>query len=390
VQKPKPTIPNAITEEMNMFKTPDLLCLAVLVCGIVAAAEGARSPDKKPKLDTLAVHRTIARFEGAPYRLCRGLTAMCPDRCGHSGEFATFTIVEYLKYEKPGKYGDPRQTQFSFQVSGFDRKPKGDPKLRTIVSGLKKGDLVLLGWDHLYGEVKPGLTSPVRPVVELRKISQEEADRLRAEATKKTATDPGNRADSRNSSQAPRGSVPLALVSAAAPKKKATAAEAEAAAKKWLDSLGDKGLVLVEKADDTGFVGRKVIGRSSTIFTYQKPGWWISLGFSEVIDAETPLAVVRKRLKYVALDRLPTPGLDVPGWEIRPRTPTSSFRDGVEIVNFRDGRIKVHIKSGFFALYGRDPSVLVPADAPLPKTAYFMVRQKFPLDLKIDAPLAMK
>ena len=43
-----------------------------------------------------------------------------------------------------------------------------------------------------------------------------------------------------------------------------------------------------------------------------------------------PLDVVRKRLKYVALDRLPTPGLDVPGWEIWPRTPVSSFREGVE------------------------------------------------------------
>ena len=116
----------------------------------------------------------------------------------------------------------------------------------------------------------------------------------------------------------------------------------------------------------------------------------VSLGFSDVIEADTPLDVVRKRLKYVALDRLPTPGLDVPGWEIRPRTPVSSFRDGVEIVDFRDGRIRVRVKSGFFALYGRDPSVLVPADAPSPKSAYFMIRQKFPLDLTIEAPLAMK
>jgi hypothetical protein len=338
--------------------------LLSLVAGAVHAADGPADAKKKPKLETLAVHRTIARFEGAPYRLCRGRTAMCPERCGHSGEFATFTIVDYLKYEKPGKYGDAQQKQFMFQVSDFHRKPKGDPKLRATVTGLTKGDLVALGWDHLYGEVLPGSFSPVRPVVELRKISQEEADRLRSGETKETSAD--------------------------APKKKASSAEAKAAATKWLDSLGGKGLVLVEKADDTGFAGRRIVGRSSTMFTYQKPGWRVTLGFSDVIDADTPLSVVRKRLKYVALDRLPTPGLEVPGWVIWPRTPTSSFHDGVQIVDFRDGRIQVHIQSGFFALYGRDPSVLVPADAPSPPDAYFMIRRRFGLDLKMEAPLSMK
>ena len=209
-------------------------------------------------------------------------------------------------------------------------------------------------------------------------------------AVAEDSRDPDKKADPQSNRQAPRGAARLAQRLGAAPKKKATAVEAETAAKKWLDSLGDKGLVLTEKAEEPGFVGRKVAGRSSTMFTYRKPGWWITLGFSDVIDADTPLDVVRKRLKYVALDRLPTPGLDVPGWEIWPRTPTSSFRKGVEIVDFRDGRIQVRIRSGFFALYGRDPSVLVPADAPTPKTAYFMIRRKLSLDLKIEAPLAMK
>lgn len=37
---------------------------------------------------------------------------LCPDRCGHSGKLATFAIVKYLRYEKPGEFGDPRQEQF--------------------------------------------------------------------------------------------------------------------------------------------------------------------------------------------------------------------------------------------------------------------------------------
>jgi hypothetical protein len=134
------------------------------------------------KMQVLAEHRTLARFEGAVYRLCRGLTANCPEKCGDSGEFAAFSIVEYLHYRKPGEYGDPKQDKFLFQVSDFHRQPKGDPKLLKAVQGLKKGDLVVLEWRHLYGELHPGSFSPVRPVTQLRAVSDDEAAKLRAAA----------------------------------------------------------------------------------------------------------------------------------------------------------------------------------------------------------------
>ncbi|MGB6044695.1 MAG: hypothetical protein WBF93_16160 [Pirellulales bacterium] len=114
----------------------------------------------------LARHRTLARFQSAPYHLCRGRTALCPEQCGDSGEFATFDVVEYLVYEQSGKYGDPKQETFRFQVSDFHRKPKGDVDLLGKVGDMKEGDLVLLEWHHLYGEVHPGVISPVRPVAE--------------------------------------------------------------------------------------------------------------------------------------------------------------------------------------------------------------------------------
>lgn len=158
----------------------------------------------------------------------------------------------------------------------------------------------------------------------------------------------------------------------------------------WLDGLGDKGLVIVEKAAAPGFVGQKIIGRKSTMFVLSKPGWRVSLGFSGEITPDTPLETVRQRFKYIALNQLPTPGLDVKGWKIRPQTPRSSFRDGVEILACGGGKIKLRVKTKFFALYGRDPSVMVPADAPSPKGSYFQIRKQFPLDLTIEAPMAMK
>ena len=96
-----------------------------------------------------------------------GLTAFCPDKCGDSGEFANIAVKKYLKYQKLGEYGDPEQQSFQLQVSDFNKKPKGDPKVLQTVKGLKKGDYVLLSWRHDY-VTKDG-TSSRRPLVKLEK-----------------------------------------------------------------------------------------------------------------------------------------------------------------------------------------------------------------------------
>jgi len=159
----------------------------------------------------------------------------------------------------------------------------------------------------------------------------------------------------------------------------------------WLEGLGDKGLVLVEKAAAPGFVGRKITGRKSTMFVYTKPGWYMSLGFSGPITPNTPLAKLKESFKYIALNRLPTPGLAIEGWQIRPQTPRSSFSQGVEFLSYKNGQIKLRVKTQFFALYGRqNPSGPILADAPLPKGTYFQIRKPFALDLTIEAPMAMK
>ena len=47
-----------------------------------------------------------------------------------------------------------------------------------IVMG-KKGDQVVIEWKHLYGELRTGGSSPVRPLLLLKKIDQAEAKKLR-------------------------------------------------------------------------------------------------------------------------------------------------------------------------------------------------------------------
>jgi len=181
-------------------------------------------------------------------------------------------------------------------------------------------------------------------------------------------------------------------VHAAEPGKKPTGAEAKATAEKWLGSLGDKGLVIEKVVKEGGFEAKhapSALGKI-TKFSFQEEGWWVTLSFKGELTADTPVKALQKQFWHATLDRLPTPGLDLPGWDVRPRTPVSSFSKGVEVLAFSDGKLKVRIQTGFFALSGNDPSVLVPADAPSPAGSYFQIRKPFLLDLTLEAPFKFK
>lgn len=176
---------------------------------------------------------------------------------------------------------------------------------------------------------------------------------------------------------------------AAKPALKPTAAEAEAAAAAWLERLGDRGLVLDERFDDTGFVvryGDSAVGRVTT-FELDQGDYRVSFTFRGEHPAATPLVTLREQFWHAVIDRVPTPDFEVPGWETRPLTPTSSFEQGVELVSLADGRATFRVRTEFFALSGTDPTVIVPADAPAPEGSFFQLRRRFPLDLTLSAPV---
>ncbi|MBT8043994.1 MAG: hypothetical protein KJO79_03505 [Verrucomicrobiae bacterium] len=124
--------------------------------------------DNEAKREMLSLHETIAEYQGLHYHLCRGRTTACPEKCGDSGEFATFKIVKYLNYKKPGEYGDPKQASYRIQVSDFNKNPISG-KYTKQVTQLKKGDRVLLSWRHDYVTTKGGSKFPDRVVSKLQK-----------------------------------------------------------------------------------------------------------------------------------------------------------------------------------------------------------------------------
>jgi hypothetical protein len=131
-----------------------------------AAVEKKLKPQEKREL--LSAHDTIARFTGLKDHRCMGRTSLCPDQCGHSGKLATFEIVKYLNYEKPGKFGDPKQESFMVLIEDNMGNVKVPSAIRDTILALKPGDSVHLKWNHDY-VTRDRVSSPERPITLLEK-----------------------------------------------------------------------------------------------------------------------------------------------------------------------------------------------------------------------------
>ncbi len=159
---------------------PSIL-LTAIVCGLLNAdlalnAVAAETP-VKDKTEMLAKHHTVAQFTGITPHRCMGRTSLCPDKCGSSGDMASFDIVKYLAYEKPGKYGDAQAKKYQFLVQDNLGNLKVSAETKVAVDALKPGDYVVLDWQHNY-VTKNRSSFPERVITQLKKVTKEEADKL--------------------------------------------------------------------------------------------------------------------------------------------------------------------------------------------------------------------
>ena len=149
---------------------------------VVAAFLSATCAGAEEQREMLSLHETVAVYEGTNRVVCRGRTALCPERCETSGDYAAFAIRGYVRYEKPGTYGDPKQERFQVRIADFHHQPAGDAKVAELLRGLKAGDLVRLDWRHDY-VTRDGSSSPERPLVRLEKIGAADAEALLRQAS---------------------------------------------------------------------------------------------------------------------------------------------------------------------------------------------------------------
>lgn len=132
-----------------MKKFLPLLAVSALLSG---CATVTYQQTALPQGIKLAEHETLARFDGITEEPCVHMTAQCPNECDHGGQYAHFSIVEYTRYARIKKDGDPKQETFSVRLALRDGTPAPEtsPALRSVISELTKGQVVGLNWTHLY------------------------------------------------------------------------------------------------------------------------------------------------------------------------------------------------------------------------------------------------
>lgn len=126
--------------------------------------------------DLLSAHKTVAQLKGIEKKPCFFRTSLCPNQCGHGGDVAIFVIKKYLFYEKPGQYGDKQAQLYHVKSSESVERTGLTPEKKDIFDSLVPGDFVLLSWNHDYVHTQ-GCSAPQRPITELIKITEEEANK---------------------------------------------------------------------------------------------------------------------------------------------------------------------------------------------------------------------
>ena len=115
---------------------------------------------------------------------------------------------------------------------------------------------------------------------------------------------------------------------------------------------------------------------------------FISIAFNKKVTPSSTVQDLQTSLKWVSLDKLPMPGFKYPyGWDIYPRTPVSSLKNGVKIISFQNGRLHFKVDTRFFAVYGKIRGLRLPADASAPIGTYFQVRKDIHGLIDVNMPL---
>lgn len=102
--------------------------------------------EEKPFTST---HIFKAKLKEVKYYLCGAYTALCPDRCGASGDYAYFDILEYNLHVVNGQSGTETLSVFQRQLSDFHKKDFDNDYVR-FIRNLTIGDIVTIRVDYVY------------------------------------------------------------------------------------------------------------------------------------------------------------------------------------------------------------------------------------------------
>ncbi|MCG8585681.1 MAG: hypothetical protein MI757_13320 [Pirellulales bacterium] len=180
-----------------------------------------------------------------------------------------------------------------------------------------------------------------------------------------------------------------AILTDTLPSEPVSVEKARAAVEKWLNQIDRDGLVLDKKVKD-GKPGFRHVDTVGGMYVFRDDGWYVTLRFHKEPTAEMSNAQLRRQIKYVALDRVPLPGLVARGWMVHPKIPRLSDVKGIIIDKYENGRIVMKLKTKAKAIYGLNPRAPQIADAPATPGSTFEIRRELPIELRLEVPLAAK
>lgn len=114
-----------------------------------------------------SIHVFTAIFEGITFHNCMGRTSNCPDKCGASGNQASFKVKSYKDFIVNGEAGTVKLSEYSILISDYYKKDLKKPFVNEI-KNLKKGDEVVIHLEYIYDTSK----SAVQTVENLVKITK--------------------------------------------------------------------------------------------------------------------------------------------------------------------------------------------------------------------------
>ncbi len=164
---------------MKKFLIVAGLAISAMTAGLADDIVKVTPPDSKPpevKLpgnkgvaELLSDHLVEAELVEIVKRPCMHRTALCPDRCDHAKHLAIFKVTKYLRYDKPGQYGDEETHTIYVDVDPRHKPIQQPDDIIGKITALKKGDKVEIHWTHYYIKDDHG-AYPERPIMSIKPL----------------------------------------------------------------------------------------------------------------------------------------------------------------------------------------------------------------------------
>lgn len=140
----------------NSPKTNSETQITTTVADTVSTQKGSKKP-------FTSSHIFTAKYEGTSFHKCLGRTIDCPEKCGESGNLATFNVIDYEVFDVNGQGGTEKLSKFELLISDYNKNDLDKPYVSEI-KNLKKGDDVIIHVEYVYDTTLPVVQTVVNVI----------------------------------------------------------------------------------------------------------------------------------------------------------------------------------------------------------------------------------